>query len=122
MAMGLDTITIVPTGLSDEVHLVTLEREEISLPLTCPMRTDDLPGARCVIRGGPWISASIHAASIWVTHRQLLLERLGCASCENGTQPTLGPLAHMRGPISLEEHQISSRYSGYSWRRRPGIA
>ena len=114
-AMGFDMLTIIPTGLSDDVHLVTLDCDQVTLPMTCPMRSDDIPGARCAARGGPWVSASMVALAIWAEHRGLLLEGLGCTPCANGTQPTLGPWSMASGSFSVARHYIASRYGGHSW-------
>lgn len=113
--IGMDSITIAPTGLTDEVHLVTLEYDEVPLGTTCPMRTDELPGARCARHGGPWISASQIASGIWDTHRQLLLDRLGCVPCDNGSRPTLGPFGKPGPPTCGCHVRLASRYGGYVW-------
>ncbi len=113
VAMGFGTVTIVPTGLRDDVHLVTLESEELTVDATCPMRSDAASSGRCVMRGGPWTSSSIHAAAIWSTHRELMLTRLGCAPCGGGTEPILGgPTGR---PVSLGDVFLPSRYGGYAW-------
>ena len=108
-------LTVVPTGLSDDISRVSRVRRDETRPLTCPMRVDDKAGARCTMRGGPWVSASIHAASIWNTHRRLLLPRLGCESCQAGQSSAPGPLGSTCGIIDLGEHLLASRYGGYSW-------
>jgi len=93
-------------------------REETVVPASCPMRTDDEPGALCAMHGGPWVSASIHAATVWQAHRHLLVTRLGCGPCADGTLPTLGPLGRTGGPIAVpgSELILASRYGGYAWR------
>src|SRR4051794_2160870 len=77
-------LTVVPTGLHDDVELVSRRFVVEPHPTTCPMLVDGVRGARCVMRGGPWTSASIQAAAIWTDHRRLLLARFACAACENG--------------------------------------
>lgn len=109
-------LTVVPTGLVDGLEEVTRPAVVEARDRTCPMRVDDVAGDRCVMRGGPWTSGSIHAAAIWAAHRRLLLARLGCDSCDDGARPTLGPLGSMRGPVELAEPVLASRYGGYAWR------
>lgn len=108
-------LTIVPTGLTQDIRRASWPRVDEARPLTCPMRVDDKVGARCTMRGGPWVSASIHAASIWNTHRRLLLPRLGCQSCQDGQSPAPGPLGSTGGIIDLGQHLLASRYGGYVW-------
>ena len=83
--------------------------------MTCPMRVDDIVGARCAMHGGPYGSRAIHASAIWASHRSVLLPRLGCDSCAGGTEPTLGPLGNTHGPILLRDLGLASRYGGYVW-------
>ena len=64
------------------------------------------------MRGGPWISASIHAAAIWRAHRRLLLARFPCESCAGGMLPVLGPPGRA---ISLGGLVLPSRYAGWAW-------
>ena len=109
-------LTIIPTGLADGLEEVTRRVVVEARDRTCPMRVDDVADERCAMRGGPWTSGSIHAAAIWAEHRRLLLARLGCAACDDGARPTLGPLGSMRGPVELAEPVIASRYGGYAWR------
>lgn len=109
-------LTVIPTGLVDDIEETTREAIVELRPQTCPMRVDDIEGARCAMHGGPYGSRAIHAAAIWSTHRQLLLTRLGCDPCAGGTEPTLGPLGSTVGPVMLGEIDIASRYGGYVWR------
>jgi hypothetical protein len=111
-----DRLRIVPTGLVTDLDEVTRRAVAEVRAATCPMRVDDLDGERCAMRGGPWTSGSIHAASLWATHRRLLLERLGCDACGGGSRPTLGPLGAVVGPVDLHEPLLASRYGGYAWR------
>ncbi len=108
-------LTVIPTGLVDDVALVTREMVVELRPMTCPMRVDDLAGARCAMHGGPYGSRAIHASGVWASHRSLLLPRLGCDPCAGGTEPTLGPLGGTRGPIMLRDVGLASRYGGYVW-------
>jgi hypothetical protein len=115
VAQADHALTVVPTELRDDVERVSTPFVVEPLPRTCPMRVDDVQGARCVMRGGPWISASIHAAAIWKAHRQLLLDTFGCIPCDNGNLPTLGPLGRIAGAVSLTEMILPSRYGGWAW-------
>ncbi|MGE0818200.1 MAG: DUF3293 domain-containing protein [Candidatus Nanopelagicales bacterium] len=117
-ALSPTTFTIVATGLVPGFKTATALRDDVVAPPTCPMRVDDEPDALCTMRGGPWISASIHAALLWKVHRSLLLSRLGCVPCADGDLPTLGPLARTGGPIALrpDDLDLASRYGGYVWR------
>ena len=108
-------LTVYPTGLSDEITEVTREVIVELRPQTCPMRVDDLDGARCAMHGGPYGSRAIHASAVWATHRGLLLPRLGCDPCADGTEPTLGPLGKVGGPILIGDIGLASRYGGYVW-------
>lgn len=111
-AIGLDSLTIVPTGLHPAVHLVTHDYRVDPVTWHCPIRTDDEPGARCASRGGPWTSSSSHAAALWSTHRDLLVPRLGCEICDAGGEPSTGSEGR---PQLLEKPALASRYGGYSW-------
>ena len=109
-------LTIIPTGLVEGLEAVTRELTVELRSLTCPMRIDDVEGAKCAMHGGPYGSSAIHSAAIWGCHRNLLVPRLGCGSCDDGTVATLGPHARARGPIMLDDVCIASRYGGYVWR------
>lgn len=117
-ALSPTTLTIVPTGILPGLRGGIALREDVVSPPTCPMRIDDEPDALCTMRGGPWVSASIHAALLWKVHRGLLLSRLGCVPCADGSRPTLGPLAKTGGPIAIrpDDLDLASRYGGYVWR------
>ena len=108
-------LTVVPTGLVDDIPLVTREVVVELQPRTCPMRIDDVEGSTCAMHGGPYGSRAIHASAVWKTHRDLLLPLLACDACEGGTQPTLGPLGKAGGPILLRDVGLASRYGGYVW-------
>jgi hypothetical protein len=111
-AIGLDSLTIVPTGLHPGVDLVTHDYLVDPVTVHCPMNTDDEPGARCTSRGGPWTSSSIHAAALWSTHRDLVVSRLGCDTCDAGGAPIAGSSG---APQLLEPPALASRSGGYSW-------
>lgn len=117
-ALSPTTLSIVSTGLLPGLRGGTALREDVVAAPTCPMRVDDEPDALCTMRGGPWVSASIHAALLWRVHRDLLLSRLGCAPCGDGSRPTLGPLGQAGGPIAIrpDDLTLASRYGGYVWR------
>jgi hypothetical protein len=117
-AWTADALVILPTGLTGEVAPASLGWVEQIVPLTCPMRSDDIPGERCILHGGPFISASMHAAAIWRDHRRLLTSRLRCEPCDDGRGPTLGPYG-AGGVITLSDVLLGSRYGGYAWPNRP---
>ena len=108
-------LTVFPTGLVDDLDVVTREAVVELRPQTCPMRVDDLDDARCAMHGGPYGSRAIHASAVWASHRELLLPRLGCDPCADGTEPTLGPLGKAGGPILVGDIGLASRYGGYVW-------
>jgi hypothetical protein len=114
VALADDALTIVPTGLRDDVVGVSLGVTVEPVPRTCPMRVDDVPGGVCARRGGPWISRSIHAAAIWGTHRAMLLARLPCVPCAGGTLPVLGSPGRA---TSFGGLLLPSRYGGWAWAR-----
>jgi hypothetical protein len=105
-AFGFFMVTLIPTGLRDDVHLVTLDYEEEQLPATCPMRTEDLAGQECLIPAGPGTCDAIHSTSIWSAHRSLLVARLGCREC---VTPDIGPSEHR---LHLADMVMANRYGG----------
>ena len=109
-----DALTTVPTASSPALRGHSQPWALARVPLACPMLLDDAQVARCAVRGGPWVSAAINASMIWYTHRRLLLPRLGCALCEDGT---VAPLGSGGSPIStgLSVLALGSRYGGYVW-------
>jgi hypothetical protein len=109
-------LTLVPTGLRDDVTPRTRTYVEEVVPPTCPMRTDRAIGERCSMYGGPFGSAAISAAALWQTHRQLLLDRLGCDACADGNGPIAGHYGG--GHVSNSPASallLASRYSSYVW-------
>lgn len=107
-----DEVTVLPTGLREEVvreiFPVTLHR----LPsATCPVRADIDPEGRCVRWGGPWVSASIHAAALWQDHRAVGIQLLGCDSCDGGRREDWGA-------VQLASQVLVSRYGNATWRPR----
>jgi hypothetical protein len=116
--IGEDRVRIQASGLVELPSMVGWAERSTTPPSTCPMRRDDLEARRCAMRGGPWVSASIHAASIWKAHRALLITHLGCQPCADGRQPTLGPLGRTVGPVPTPGSRLvlASRYGGYAWR------
>lgn len=108
----VEHLTVLPTGdRGRESRQRWVLGDE---PQLCPMRTDDIPGARCRVHGGPWTSGSIHAAALWQEHRALLTRYLGCGVCADGTRPVDGP-GGGRGAISIGAIKIGSRHGGYVW-------
>ena len=126
--LGPDSMTIHVTGLFAVEHikedtganLVTkhgVPDYQIDSQMHCPMRTDDMPGEPCVLRGGPWTSAAIHAATLWNAHRGLLVPRLGCQPCDGGAGPLLGQFGAKGIRLKNPGHglALASRYGGYVW-------
>ena len=64
MIWAPDTLHVIATYRWDALRDQHLRWREVVVPKTCPMGTDAEPGARCVRRGGPWISVSMHAELI----------------------------------------------------------
>jgi hypothetical protein len=58
----------------------------------CPLMATPGVGELCPVGGGPYGSAAIHAAAGWSLHRAMMVNALGCQSCEGGKRdvPTQG--------------------------------
>jgi hypothetical protein len=112
LAWDAERLTALPTG--DRVKGSSSAWVLSDEPVLCPMRTDDVPGARCRVHGGPWTSGAIHAAAVWQEHRAVLTRYLGCGVCADGTRPVDGP-GGGRGAISIDALKIGSRHGGYVW-------
>ena len=112
-----ECLHIEPSGRMDTMWSQRFRYSTELVPRTCPMRTDDEPGAKCVRRGGPWTSGSITASALWQEHRRELLRGLGCDACDDGREPTLGPLGAVRGSIPVGDRNllVANRYGGYAW-------
>jgi hypothetical protein len=116
-ALLCDMVVVMPTGRMPTLRqstMVAVTRYQIAR--TCPMRLDDTLGARCTMRGGPYGSAAISAAAVWGSHRRLLLRRLGCDACADGSQPTSGPWGRAVGAESFGDMVLPSRFGGWAWR------
>ena len=111
------SLTVLPTGLRDDVQRSTtawrLSRQRVR---TCPVRRDDDPSGRCVPYGGPWVSASMHAALLWQAHRTVGISLLGCDPCHDGAEPIWGPRGQALS-LGLYDEIIGSRFGSYGWRR-----
>lgn len=88
----------------------------------CPVRQFDARIDRCTMWGGPWTSASMVAAGVWRTHRDLGIELLGCSTCQDGKQPVYGPgrqlsVSPARGVMLIREVMVGSRHGGYCFGR-----
>ena len=110
-----ETLTVEATGRWDAMPRLRSRWKAEPVARTCPMRADDHLSDRCAMRGGPWISASITAATLWKAHRDGLVRRLGCDACADGARPFAGPLGTVAGPIEIRPHIVASRYGGYAW-------
>jgi hypothetical protein len=107
-----ERLSVLPTG--DRVSASSSAWELVDETMLCPMRTDEFPGARCRMHGGPWTGRSIHAAAVWQAHRSILIRYLGCGVCVDGVKPVLGP-GGGRGAITFSPLKIGSRHGGYVW-------
>jgi|GEM_PF-6670063 len=48
----------------------------------CPMTRAPESGEYCPMRGGPWTSNAMRAAATWRDYRNLLVQAVGCDTCE----------------------------------------
>jgi hypothetical protein len=113
-AWAAGKLRVIPTGSSPVVEGLEQWARLAPVSLSCPIRDDLDASGRCVPRGGPWVSASIHAHALWSDHRALGVRLLGCGPCENGRLPAWdGPGGRS---IALSSVCIASRYGGASWR------
>ncbi len=111
-----DVLLVLVTGPDGQQQRSARRCSLVRRARHCPMRLDDVDGARCFMWGGPYGSAAIHAASLWTSHRSLLLDWMGCDACQDGALPTLGPWGRARGAISVHDQLLPSRHGGWSWR------
>lgn len=109
-------VTVLPTGLRQEVVRKSFPVTPQRLPsATCPVRADVDPEGRCVMWGGPWVSASIHAAALWQDHRAVGIQLLGCDSCDGGRREDWGAGG---SAVQLASQVLASRYGNATWRPR----
>jgi hypothetical protein len=76
----------------------------------CPMQQTPDAGQYCRMRGGPWTSASIHAATGWQHHRDLLVAAVGCDTCEGVRYLFQGRVFTGGGPIPLAPIAMPTRW------------
>ncbi len=107
-------VTVLPTGLRAEVVRESIPVTLRRLPsATCPVRADVDPTGRCVMWGGPWVSAAIHAAALWQDHCAVGIALLGCDSCDGGRREDWGAGG---SAVQLASQVLLSRYGNATWR------
>lgn len=114
VAWDEEHVEVVPTAASGSVAPWRTRWRLGEVPMTCPMRLDAQPGARCRVHGGPWTGRAIHAAALWQAHRDLLAPLLGCDACDHGAGTVDGP-GGGRGAIGISPVKVASRHGGYVW-------
>ena len=75
--------TVIEVRESDRGELVTQGFGRVGrlTARTCPLLPGSGRGDLCRMHGGPWISASIHAAAWWRRKRARAVEAVGCDTC-----------------------------------------
>jgi len=76
----------------------------------CPMQLAPQAGEYCSMRGGPWTSASIHAASGWRDQRNRLVAAVGCDTCEGIRHQFQGKIHNSGGPITIVNSPTPTRW------------
>ena len=76
----------------------------------CPMQLTPGNGEYCSMRGGPWTSASIHAAAGWRDQRNRLVAAIGCDTCEGTRHQFQGKILTSGGPITIVNSPTPTRW------------
>ena len=76
----------------------------------CPMQLTPGNGEYCSMRGGPWTSASIHAAAGWCDQRNRLVAAVGCDTCEGTRHQFQGKILNSGGPITIVNSPTPTRW------------
>ena len=103
-----ETLTIVPTGLTDDVQRETVRCVHELLPPVCPIK-DTVPEHLCWRpRFCPGTSGAIHHFALRAEQRRLFVLVTGCPVCQDvGETPTIDHLN--------ERLVVASRHGGYVW-------
>ncbi len=83
----------------------------------CPMQLTPGNGEYCSMRGGPWTSASIHAAAGWCDQRNRLVAAVGCDTCEGTRHQFQGKIHSSGGPITIVNSPTPTRWLAPDGRR-----
>ena len=83
----------------------------------CPMQLTPGNGEYCHMRGGPWTSASIHAAAGWCSQRNRLVAAVGCDTCEGTRHQFQGKIHSSGGPITIVNSPTPTRWLAPDWSR-----
>jgi hypothetical protein len=76
----------------------------------CPMTRAPGSGEYCPMRGGPWTSNAMRAAATWRDYRNLLVQAVGCDTCEGQRYLFKGEIHSSGGPISLVSSLMTTRW------------
>ena len=120
--MGITTVVRVQDGTWDVLALAGADGPRFEVVASaacsitrdeehrCPMQQAPAAGQYCHMRGGPWTSASIHAAAGWQHHRDLLVAAVGCDTCAGVRYQFQGRLWTGGGPITVTSLAMPTRW------------
>jgi len=120
--MGIGTVVRIAEGSIEVLALGGLPSHRYSVVASaevsvtrdverrCPMTSAPDAGEYCPMRGGPWTSASIHAAVGWRDLRDRLVEAVGCDTCEGVRYLLQGQVRTGGGPISIVPTPMPTRW------------
>lgn len=109
-------VTVLPTGLRDDIEQSTSSYAATVVRPSCPLRPAGSTG-RCAQVGGPYGGRAIATAVMWGEYRRVALHVLGCDTCNDGRAAIGGPPGH---GISLAPIEVGSRFGGFRWRHPSG--
>lgn len=112
MRIASGEVTVLPTGLRDDIERSTSPYAATVVPFSCPLRPAGSMD-RCAQVGGPYGGRAIATAVMWDEYRRVGLHVLGCDTCNDGREPIGGPPGH---GISLAPIEVGSRFGGFRWR------
>lgn len=120
--MGIDTVVQVADGQWSVLSLgdlpsrrystIAMAPASITLDVEhrCPMQVCPGRGEYCRMRGGPWTSSSIRAATGWFDLRNSLVEAVGCDTCEGDRYWFQGQVRTSGGPIRIVPSPMPTRW------------
>lgn len=120
--MGIGTVVQLAHGLWTVLALGDLPSNRYSAILgvpasvtqdaerRCPMQTAPRKGDYCHMRGGPWTSSSIRAGTGWFDHRNLLVDAVGCDTCQGERYWFAGQVRTSGGPIRIVPSPMPTRW------------